>query len=229
VRFLFLFLALSSLGYTASDLTAKVKAQAKGWDVLESAEGDLNGDGIADIAAILFQGDVEAAAQAENPPPAPLRVYFADKSGNVKLAVEAPKATCVHCGGMKGGPVPFSLQIAKGVFQLTYSGGSRYAYAVTTKWRYQKDGFYLIGITATDVDTAGSDVGAIVGIERDVNLSTLAMVEKIEKIRSATPDGERKTTGTEKRCKVPASFQRKRLEEYDVEESEVPKCTSVSL
>jgi hypothetical protein len=229
VRYLLLLLALGSVGHAQSDLVAKVQAQAKGWTVLESAAGDLNGDGIADIAAILFQGDVAAAAQAENPPPAPLRVYFADKSGNVTIAVEAPKATCVHCGGMKGGPVPFSLQIAKGVLQLTYNGGSRYAYSIATKWRYQNGGFYLIGITASDVDTAGTDEGAVVGIERDANLSTREMVEKVEKIVSATPDGERKTRATQTRCKVPASFQKKKLEAYDVEETEVPKCTSVSL
>jgi hypothetical protein len=105
----------------------------------------------------------------------------------------------------------FSLQIAKGVLQLTYDGGSRYAYSIATKWRYQNGGFCLIGITANDVDTAGSDAGAVVGIERDANLSTREMVEKIEKILSAKPDGERKTRTTQTRCKVPASFQKKKL------------------
>jgi hypothetical protein len=96
------------------------------------------------------------------------------------------------------------------------NGGSRYAYSIATKWHNQNGGFYLIGITANDdVDTAGSDAGAVVGIARDANPSTREMVEKIEKILSATPDGERKTRTTQKRCRVPASFQKKKLEEYD--------------
>jgi hypothetical protein len=146
--------------------------------LLAQATGDLNGDGIADVAEITAAAD----APADDESPAALSVYFVDAAGKRTLAVTAPEAACVHCGGMKGGDFPFALSIEKGVLVLRSYGGSRDAFSQTTRWRFRGGQFRLIGITDELTDTIASEKGMTARIVRDANVATLKVDETVEKV-----------------------------------------------
>jgi hypothetical protein len=210
----------------AGDIWATVQAATMGFVESGDATGDLNGDGIPDVAVLLADKAMKEDAADK---PLALRVYFADKSGKLTLATEAPKAACLGCGGVKGGDAPYTLEIKKGVLSLTYDGGSRETESYTTKWRYQHGDFELVGIHEVQMDTLAGDKGMIRSIERDVNVSTLKMEETVSTVVSSTPDGEIKTTEKKHKCAVPPEYKGRKLKSADNSDFTVPKCTKAEL
>lgn len=117
-----------------SELRKAASVGMTGFEMVEHAVGDLNRDGIDDIAAIFAKLSAKADGAVDERR-ATLRVLFAEKSGNARLVSETK--LCVACGGIKGDTVPFTISANKGVLHLIFTGGSREMYETTTKWRSQ--------------------------------------------------------------------------------------------
>jgi len=90
----------------------------KGWVSTQSVKGDLNGDGMVDLVAILLRGDLADGNPVEQAGDRGLLVLFADSAGGYRfqdLAVEAlPCAACL--GDIDGDPKApvFELAVAEG-------------------------------------------------------------------------------------------------------------------
>jgi len=87
-----------------------------GWELIQSVEGDLNGDGTADVAAVLLRDEAANANPVEHAGSRGLLVLFADPAGGYRFQDFAPEALpCDACLGDLGGdpqtPV-FELAIA---------------------------------------------------------------------------------------------------------------------
>ncbi len=192
-----------------------------GYTLHDSVTGDLNKDTITDVVAVLTKSKGEETLVT-------LRVFHGTKDGKFTLAVDAPKAVCWQCGGMKGGDVPTTLEIAKGVLILYYNGGSRFTYSTTTKWRSQNGDFQLIGVTQALYDTMGMELGKYQAIIRDANVLTLKMDETADLIVGVK--GEDVITKVEKTtCAVDAKFKSMALRDFNQAEFSEPKCTPKQL
>jgi hypothetical protein len=113
-----------------------------GWVVEEKAEGDLNGDGSADIAAILIRADDTKNAESERNRGL---VVLLRKGDKVMLAGTNDRLLqCKDCGGIKGS---VGLGIKKGVILVSQLMGSREFMDGTWRFRYdlKTSRFALIG------------------------------------------------------------------------------------
>ena len=196
-----------------------------GWERVSRATGDLNGDNILDEAVILSReqdGELEAT----------LRVGFLHTEPGPPQIVEAPRAVCARCGGVKGAPVPFEVEIdpASRVLSLGYFGGSREVRVRTTKWREKGGALTLIGVVEGVTDTLGGDLGAVSSVSWEANLSTLKMTETVDRVSgpAASADALPPTTATTTACAVPASA-RVALLAYDHEAYTAPRCTGAMV
>lgn len=123
-----------------------------GYDTLQTAEGDLNKDGIADFAMVL-QSDKERDASLDEEGidvdslPKRILVVLLKKNDVYQLAAKTDKAIlCKYCGGIFGEPFD-GIWIDKGILQLHHYGGSAWRWSYTHKFRYQQNNLYLIGET----------------------------------------------------------------------------------
>lgn len=186
----------------------------EGWTVVQQLSGDLDGDNIADEVALLSRtvGDELQAT---------LRLRM---KGVVR---EAPNAVCAQCGGVKGTPVPFELELdeARHVLSISYFGGSREVRMRTTKWRRQGDTLALIGLVEHFYDSFPEGVGALAGNTAEANYSTGQMDWKVETVSGppAKADEMPPTTETVVRCAIPAG-PRPDLFSYDHGSFEAPRC-----
>jgi hypothetical protein len=203
---------------------AQVRA-ASGSSVCAIAEGDLDKDGVADVAAIVADIRKGTAVEALSEKPATLVVYFRDKAGKLRLATKNEKGFCLGCGGAKGDFVPFTLEIGRGALIITYAGGSRWMSSTTTKWRYQGGDFHLIGLTDRVTDTVASTAGEEFSRQIDVNVSTQKAVEAIDIVTETVPDGEVRTRKKTTKCTAPAALKQATLARYEIGGLDVPWCT----
>lgn len=146
----------------------------KNYSILDSVSGDLNKDGVNDIVLALKHNN-EDRFEMDQEPKRVLLILFKSKKG-LKVAGKSENVLmCGHCGGMLGDPFA-SLDITKGVLSISHYGGSAWRWGETRKFRYQKNAFYLIGLTsdyfwiASDCDEEG--VGNAGKKYRDVNFVT---------------------------------------------------------
>lgn len=125
----------------------------KGWGVQEQASGDLNKDGIADIAAILIEDKKSSGEDEEFDLQRALLIVLGNDrqkfqlgGGNGKLLV------CNGCGGVKES---VGIGIEKGVAVVEQMTGSREFSDQT--WRFRYDAatrrFLLIGMDLVNVDS----------------------------------------------------------------------------
>lgn len=149
----------------------------KGWAVLAKAEGDLNGDGKADCAAIfnatesrfIFKNDGFGTSEFDTNPRI-LAVAFADGDRGFRLhvqnnsfAISAASPTMIE---------PFQDMTIKGgvltfLFEEFYSAGSWSMSNQTYKFRYQNGEMTLIGVDKTTTIRNTGDIEM-----RSYNLST---------------------------------------------------------
>ena len=121
----------------------------EGWKVFEKVkgepvivEGDLNKDGISDIVAVIV-----GASETEMSSPRSLLIAFGNKDNTYTLSIIAEKAILrADQGGVWGDPLE-SISISNGSILLTFYGGSNWRWYHTYRFRYQEDGWYLIGAT----------------------------------------------------------------------------------
>lgn len=160
-----------------------------GWTVQEQATGDLNGDGIPDVAAILIESESPDTHERA------LVVLLGREGGKFTLAGTNGKLVqCKECGGMKESE---GIAIKKGVIIVDQMMGSR-EYAVYT-WRFRYDPqtqrFVMIGM-----DLESADGGRGTGTIESSNYLT---GQKITTTYRYDKKGENKITTSTKKDTIP--------------------------
>ena len=223
-----LLLTGASLGSENSGVKAEINKLLPDWKIERLAVGDLNRDGKSDVAVILSQTKKtkDKSEEASEEKLVTLQVFLRNSStGKLTFKTDAPKAVCGGCGGVKEN---FEISILKGVLILNfYSGAAAFDSQVITKWRLQNEDFDLIGVTVKESDISRTDITAI---ERDANITTLKMTEKVFKVVGQSDSETPKTKPTTMNCIVPATYKGHKLSSYSLEvEDSFPKCSKVEL
>ncbi|WDV46430.1 hypothetical protein PV797_01735 [Clostridiaceae bacterium M8S5] len=142
----------------------------KGWEVLKKYEklaiskGDLNKDGIMDKAFVIEQSN-----QSEDVPLRNLLIVFGNKNNTYELSIKAEKAILNEIeGGTFGDPFE-SISIDRGSVLLKFFGGSSSKWHRYFRFRYQDNGWFLIGFTEGSYEFIGDSMDCI---EDDYNLIT---------------------------------------------------------
>ncbi|SHH55241.1 hypothetical protein [Tepidibacter thalassicus] len=151
----------------------------KGWEVLKKyggelaiAKGDLNKDGIIDKAFVIEQSN-----QSEYASPRNLLIVFGNKDNTYTLSIRAEKAILLaNEGGTFGDPFE-DIVIDRGSVLLKFMGGSSRWHRYF-RFRYQDNGWYLIGFTEGSYESIGDSMYCL---EDDYNLITGDYIgEKLE-------------------------------------------------
>jgi len=147
-----------------------------GWHMLSTATGDLNGDHLPDIAAVMeSKTDLSADSKEDNPPrhhcPRIFFILFGQKAGGYKLSVQSNDLIPFADDGRNEDPFVEggSLAITHGTVMLGVSNsGSNYREFDFSQFRFQQNGWYLIGLTEDywELNEKGT------ASEYDYNLST---------------------------------------------------------
>jgi hypothetical protein len=116
-----------------------------GWKVLKKAEGDLNKDNLPDIAVVI---QVEKkAGDSSSEMPRILFILFKEKNGTYKLNIQNGKAIFgEEDGGVFGDPFS-EIKIDRGSILIQFYGGSSDRWGYSFRFRYQNNGWFLIGAT----------------------------------------------------------------------------------
>jgi hypothetical protein len=151
----------------------------KGWQLLERvegepvrAEGDLNNDGINDIAIVVEEINKsldEAAKRA-------LIIAFGDGDNTYGFSVMAENAMLkVDEGGVWGDPIE-GISVDRGSLLIDFYGGSNWRWYSTYRFRYQDNDWYLIGATLGSYFTGNTTMDN--ADEEDYNLLTGDFITK---------------------------------------------------
>jgi hypothetical protein len=120
----------------------------KGYSMLEDAEGDLNGDGIADKVFVIERNDSNNWMMSDSVDTYEriLVILFREADHYILKDTNSRCILCKACGGAFGDPFA-GLDIKKRVLTISHYGGSNWRWSFDRKFRYQNDAFYLIGAT----------------------------------------------------------------------------------
>ena len=174
-----------------------------GYDTLkfESAIGELNQDSWPDRALVLRPTAEDTATERSGElPPRVLLLLFGTPTGYVLAAQSAQLLLCKECGGQfepLGG-----LNIAKGVLTIDQMGGGSERWSISSKFRYQKGAFYLIGETISRTQNgpmcpieSSEDTNFITGVS--IVTTTLKSCEIVTKRMRRKPAPLRQLVGYE--------------------------------
>ncbi|WP_334076643.1 hypothetical protein [Paenibacillus sanfengchensis] len=162
-----------------------------GWHILlvedkpAKAEGDLNKDGIMDVAAVI-----EGTSSEDSAPPRSLLIAFGDEERGYRLSIIADKVLLkADEGGVWGDPFE-SLEINRGSVVISDYGGSNWRWYHKYRFRYQDNDWYLIGAT-TGSYFNGTPMESVE--EDDYNLLTGDYIQKRtnDQGRTVTKKGNR--------------------------------------
>lgn len=155
----------------------------KGWKVDIEMSGDLNGDGVPDIAAILMEDKPDK--DADDGPKQAFLVLLS--TGNNKFALAGINSKLLQCKGCGGIKEFVDIQIKKDVVIVSQMSGSR-TYTYNT-WRFRYDHklqrFVLIGLDCED----GDNVLGKKTIESSNYLTGLKTIRKGNKVTTSTING----------------------------------------
>jgi len=192
-------------GFPVKDLPSEGKALVdfvpKGWTVEDQAKGDLNGDGVADIAAVLVQGkpDGGRSEAGDELQRAVIVLLGSDKDKFIRAGTNSKFLSCKGCGGIKEGA---GIGIKKGVLVVDQMSGSREFANETLRFRYDPgtQRFVLIG---RDVETGDGARGTGTTVS-----SNYLTGRKITEPYRYDKTGERKITTSTKteECPVKTPF-----------------------
>jgi hypothetical protein len=148
-----------------------------GWHLATNhVKGDLNQDGINDIAAI-FESDTpmlieeanNADTQSKPIKPRILAIFFAKKGGGYQLSTQANHGvlTVDNAAVMKD-PITY-MRIKRNALNVAYAGGDadKNHWEVTARFRYKKDDWYMTGYNKSHYTAATSQV-----VKNDYNAMT---------------------------------------------------------
>ncbi|MFZ6712301.1 hypothetical protein [Undibacterium sp. TC9W] len=120
-----------------------------GWTVENQVSGDLNGDGLADIAAVVVEG--KGTAEAYDRQRGLIVLLAGAGKGYSLLGSNDKLLQCQGCGGVKDG---VNVAVKNGVLVVSQYSGSR-EYSVYT-WRFRLDAasqrLQMIGIDEEEAD-----------------------------------------------------------------------------
>lgn len=150
----------------------------------EKVEGDLNKDGINDVAMVIE----EINKPTEGAPKRALLMALGKGNGSYTLSVIAENAVLKSDeGGVWGDPLE-GVSIDRGSVLISFYGGSNWRWYSAYRFRFQDDDWYLIGATIGSYFT-----GNATGEEEDYNLLTGDFIKKTtdEKGNVQTTKGNR--------------------------------------
>lgn len=142
----------------------------KDWKVEKVVQGDLNGDGKADVALTLTNGENGYDDKTQKSTFLTRVLVLAFRGADGKLTRSAVSADAVYDGdegGVMGDPFQ-ELEIKGGTVVINHYGGSRNRWGYTHVYRWQQDKWMLIGETDSSMDTLDLDFEDTT----DINLST---------------------------------------------------------
>ncbi len=114
----------------------------EGWKIKSSVEGDLNKDSLPDIAAVIEKED-----DTDSSFPRILFVLVQDKDKSYTLTVKTATAIMkANEGGVWGDPFE-TISVDRGSILLRFYGGSNWRWYKHYRFKFQEDGWYLIGAT----------------------------------------------------------------------------------
>ena len=138
------------------------------WVILAEAKGDLNQDQKSDAVVILTHSD----SSPVNPQyQRILVVLLATDKGFELNTVSQTAVRSHHTGGILGDPFQ-ELKIERGTFVITHYAGSRDRWGFSHRYRFQNDGWFLIGRTTLTEDTLSAE-----SFKKDENLITGRVIE----------------------------------------------------
>ncbi|CAH1230840.1 hypothetical protein PAECIP111891_06745 [Paenibacillus allorhizoplanae] len=151
----------------------------EGWQQLERqsgpvrVEGDLNKDGIQDVAMVIEK--LESAK--DQAPERALLIAFGNKDGTYTRSIMADKAILkADEGGIWGDPLA-GISIDKGSIIVSFYGGSNDRWYGNYRFRFQDEDWYLIGATVGSFYSG--TMTETTGDEEDYNLLTGDYVKRI--------------------------------------------------
>jgi hypothetical protein len=154
----------------------------EGWHIVHSFEdkpqqvdGDLNQDGISDIALVIEEDRVVDAEDAEDSAPSrSLIVAFGKENLTYILSIKADKAILkADEGGIWGDPF-VGISIDRGSLLIDFYGGSSWRWYGTYRFRYQDNDWFMIGATQGFSYTLSLEES----LEEDFNLLTGEYIQK---------------------------------------------------
>ena len=151
-----------------------------GWALMEngSVKGDLNNDGVADIAAIFEAKEAmviptteNAGTSADAKPVKPriLTVLFANKEGGYKLSTQTNQGILRSDeGSIMGDPIAY-MKIRRNALHVGYVGGDadKNHWEVVARFRFKNNDWYMAGYNKSNYISATSQV-----IKNDYNAMT---------------------------------------------------------
>lgn len=135
------------------------------------AKGDLNKDGISDLAAVI-----EKDAIKEEASPRSLLIAFGSKNNTYTLSIIAKNVVLQSDeGGIWGDPFD-SLTIDRGSVLVSDYGGSNWRWYNKYRFRYQDKDWFLIGYTSGSYFTGATIIEQ--SDEDDINYLTGQFIER---------------------------------------------------
>jgi hypothetical protein len=176
----------------------------KNWKVIRTASGDLNRDSIADAAIVIQEMDPKKiiidhdglGTDTLDTNPRILIILFKDATSNTFKLQEISRTFILnHYSPTMDDPFD-GIMISNGIleigFHLWYSVGSWYQTFLEYKFRFQKNGFSLIGAEFQETDR-----GTMEGLSRSFNFSTRKMSETKTKFENDEKGEQVEKTATE--------------------------------
>ena len=163
------FFLFSSIGFSQEKkLPAELKPfVAKGYEMYDFVEGDINGDNKKDAILILKSPGEDTAVDDDLK--RPFLLLIRQQNGKLKLEKRTDSLVmCAHCGGVFGDPYQ-ETKIFKNGFLISFYGGSnwRWGYDYTFTWNAAKQNWFLTkehqlnyNSVAEEISTKESDIEA---------------------------------------------------------------------
>lgn len=137
---------------------------AKGWTLLEKAEGDLNGDGRSDVALVLEDPN---EPNSDDAPPRYLLVALRGADGRLQRALVSQRAILRRDeGGTFGDPLA-DIAISHGELVIDHYGGSAWRWGSTDRFALRQGEWRQVGHNETHHFTGDQSF-----ITRDTDLVT---------------------------------------------------------
>ncbi|KMQ60727.1 hypothetical protein ACM40_13325 [Chryseobacterium sp. BLS98] len=122
---------------------AQKELQPAGSEILDTVEGDLDGDKIPERVVIYTTTDEGELGKIRE-------IQIQKKSGGTWMVLSKSRNAILESagGGMMGDPYQ-ETTIEKGILNITQAGGSSWKWGYTDKYRFQNGRFELIGHSST--------------------------------------------------------------------------------
>lgn len=122
---------------------AQKELQPAGSEILDTVEGDLDGDKIPERVVIYTTADEGELGKIRE-------IQIQKKSGGTWMILSKSRNAILESagGGMMGDPYQ-ETTIEKGILNITQAGGSSWKWGYTDKYRFQNGRFELIGHSST--------------------------------------------------------------------------------